>query len=196
MTAPEDKRPALTSTRTLILRVRRGDARAREELAARVLPGLRRWARGRLPGRARALADTDDLVQISLLRALGRVEQFEPRREGAFLAYLHRVLLNCIREEIRRASASPAASPLTDDLIEDRPALLDRTLGTDAVDAYESALAGLPERQQQAVVLRIEFGFTFPEIADILGHTNPDAVRMLVSRGLVRLAEGMPARAD
>lgn len=182
---------ALTSTRTLLYRIREGDERAREELVARFLPGLRRWARGRLPARARSIADTDDLVQVSLVRALRRVEEFDPRREGAFLAYLHRILLNCIREEIRRAASRPQATELAEDLPEDRPALLDRTIGHGAVDAYEQALAELPERQQQALILRIEFGFSFPEIATMMGGTTPDAVRMQVTRGLVRLAERM-----
>lgn len=181
----------LISTRTLIHRIRGGDARAREELVARFLPGLRRWARGRLPAKARSLAETDDLVQISLVRALNRVEEFDPRREGAFLAYLHRIVLNCIREEIRRAASRPEAAPLDEELPEARPALLDRTIGVGAVEAYEKALAGLPETQQQAVILRIEFGFSFPEIAAMLGGTTADAVRMQVTRGLVRLAEKM-----
>jgi RNA polymerase sigma factor (sigma-70 family) len=193
MSTQSDPSPTLTSTRTLILRIRKGDARAREELFARFLPALRRWARGRLPGWARSLADTDDLVQVSLVRALGRVEEFDPRRQGAFLAYLHQILLNCIREEIRRAGRRPAAEPLEADLPEDRPQLLERTLGASAVETYGAALSELPERQQQAVILRIEFGFSYVEIAGILGGTTPDAVRMQVTRGLVRLAEKMDA---
>ena len=195
MPTQPDPIPTLTSTRTLLLRIRKGDARAREELFARFLPSLRRWARGRLPGWARSLADTDDLVQVSLVRALGRVEEFDPRRQGAFLAYLHQILLNCIREEIRRVGSRPAAEPIEGDLPEARPQLLERTLGTSAVEVYGAALGGLPERQQQAVILRIEFGCTYAEIAGILGGTTPDAVRMQVTRGLVRLAEKMDAYA-
>jgi RNA polymerase sigma-70 factor (ECF subfamily) len=119
------------------------------------------------------------------------VEQFDARREGAFLAYLHRTLLNCLRDEIRRAASRPDAEPLDKDLPEDRHAMLDRTIGPSAIDVYEAALAGLPERQQQAVILRIEFGFSFPEIAGVLGNTTPDAVRMQVTRGLVRVAAKM-----
>jgi hypothetical protein len=47
-----------------------GTAAARERLFARYLPVLKRWAHHRLPRAARALRDTDDLVQDTLLNAL------------------------------------------------------------------------------------------------------------------------------
>jgi RNA polymerase sigma factor (sigma-70 family) len=192
MSADRDVSP-LESTRTLILRVRDGDESARNRLFARFLPGLRRWAHGRLPARARCLVDTDDVVQVSLVRALSRVEEFDPRRQGAFLAYLHQILLNCIREEIRRAGRRPAGQDSVDELPEDRPSLLERTIGNDALTAYEQALGRLSEEQQQAVILRIEFGFSHQEIAEALGRPSANAVRMQIARGLIRLAELMDA---
>ncbi len=184
-------RGRLASTRTLIHRIHSGDDAAREELFARFLPSLQRWAHGRLPARARDLADTDDLVQVTMVRALGRVREFDPRREGAFLAYLHQILRNAIREELRRVARRPGREELPEDLPEDRPALLERTLGRDAVSAYEAALETLPEDQQQAVILRLEFGFGHAEIARAVGAPSPNAVRMKIARGLVRLAERM-----
>lgn len=190
-TPPPPWRDELESTRTLLFRARGGDDTARERLFARFLPALRRWAHGRLPDRARSLSETDDLVQIALMRALARIDAFDPRRQGAFLAYLHQILLNCIREEIRNSSRRPAGDPLPEDLPEDRPSVLERTIGLGAVGAYEGALGCLPEDQQQAVILRLEFGFSHQEIADVLGRPSADAVRMQISRGLVRLAEMM-----
>jgi len=178
----------------LLQSVRDGDAAARERLAARYLPMLRRWARGRLPQGAREMLDTDDLVQITLLRALEKVEEFEPRREGAFLAYLRRIVLNSVRDEIRRVARRPGRTPLVEELPADGPSLLERAIGREAVEAYEAALATLPEEQQEAVVLRIEFGFTYPEIAEALCRPSANAARMMVSRALVRLAEVMDER--
>ncbi len=192
-TAAAPRAGDLESTRTLIFRARAGDDAAREQLFSRFLPGLRRWAHGRLPARARELADTDDLVQISVLRAFSRIGEFDPRHQGAFLGYLHQILLNCIREEIRRASRRPGHEPLSETIIEDRPSLLERTLGPSTLDAYDTALRALPEEQQQAVILRIEFGFSHQEIAHALGRPSANAARMMVARGLVRLAEKMEA---
>ena len=67
------------ATVTLIGRIRDGDDSAREELFRRCLPLLRRFARGRLPAQRRDMAETDDLVQVTLLRALNNVERFDAR---------------------------------------------------------------------------------------------------------------------
>jgi RNA polymerase sigma-70 factor (ECF subfamily) len=80
--------------------VRDGDEDARERLGVRYLALLKRWAHGWVPPRARGFAHTDDLVQATLVRALGAVQHFEPRREGAFLAYLRTILLNQLRTAV------------------------------------------------------------------------------------------------
>jgi RNA polymerase sigma factor (sigma-70 family) len=193
-----DSGGGLATTSELIHRIRAGDDAAREELFGRMLPPLKRWARGRLPDRARALTETDDLVQASLVRALARVNDFNPGGPGAFLAYLHQILLNCIRDEIRRTTRRPAQESLSEReseaLPEERTAMLERTLGTRTIAAYDGALSRLSEGQQHAVILRVEFGFSFPEIAGILGRSSANAARMQVARAMVRLAEMMEQR--
>src|SRR5262249_8822725 len=135
---PQDSAPALESTAALLAQVRAGDAQSRERLCRRYLPMLRAWAHGRLPPRARGLADTDDLARAVLRRALGTGARFEPRREGAFLAYLRRILLNAIRDELRRSvrrpsdSIDPAALPAAD------ASPLERAIGADVVESYEA----------------------------------------------------------
>jgi len=184
--APPD---ALGATAILLEQVRGGDARARDRLVTRFLPLLRRWATGRLPGHARGVADTDDLVQISLLRALDHVDEFEYRREGAFLAYLRRILLNSIRDEIRRAARRPAGSGEMPELPSPDRSLLEQQIGRETLEAYEAALARLTEAQQEAIIMRLEFGYSYPQIAEASGRATPNAARMLVARALVQLAE-------
>lgn len=179
------------STATLLELVRAGDDGARERLIRRYLPGLRRWAHGRLPGRARGMVDTDDLVQVAMLRALRKVESFEPQHTGSFLAYLRRILLNSMTDEIRRADRRPAAEPLGEDLVDGSPSLIEQTIGREAVAAYEAALAELSGPAQEAVILRIELGFSYPEIAEAIGSPSANAARMTVSRALLALAEVM-----
>src|SRR6185295_9700858 len=99
---PPDAAPPLDSTAALLERLRAGDDAARERLFQRVLPVLTRWAHRRLPAHARDLAETDDLVQVALSRALGRIAEFDARGEGAFLAYLRQILMNLVRDEVRR----------------------------------------------------------------------------------------------
>ncbi len=184
----------LETTARLLELVRSGDGGARERLVVRCLPALRRWAHGRLPARARGMVDTDDLVQVSLLRALNQVESFVPRREGAFLAYLRRTLLNSIRDELRRTVRRPGGEELTDAVADDAPSVVEEAIGHELVERYEAALATLEETQQEAVILRVEFGYTYQEIADAICAPTANAARMTVSRALVRLAEAMDGR--
>jgi hypothetical protein len=67
---PGPKELSTLSTLVLLNRASGGDERARNALYSRYLPRLQRWARGRLPHKARGLVDTDDLVQDTLLRTL------------------------------------------------------------------------------------------------------------------------------
>ena len=184
---------ALEATAKLLDRVQAGDDRARERLLARFLPLLRHWAHGRLPAAARSAFDTDDIVQVTLVRALGHVGEFRSRHEGAFLAYLRRILLNVIRDEIRKAAARPGRKSLPDGLRDRAPSSLEQLLLSEAMESYEAALASLPEIQQEAVILRLEFGFGFERIAEAIQSPSTSAARMMVSRALVKLSEAMDA---
>jgi len=98
---------AVETTTELLLRARHGDASAIDRLLTRHLSPLQRFAQGRLPGWARGLADTDDLVQDALLQTLKRLNAFESRHPGALQAYLRRAVMNRLREELRRQSRVP-----------------------------------------------------------------------------------------
>ncbi len=164
---------------------------ARERLVARFLPIFKRWAHGRLPALGRDLAETDDLVQVTLLRALDHVESFEPRGEGAFLAYLRSILMNQVRDEIRRAALRPAREELSEAVPSGAASPLDCVLSQERLEAYEAALATLPARTREAVVLRLEFEFGYREIAAAIGSPSANAARMLIFRALVSMMEVM-----
>jgi RNA polymerase sigma-70 factor (ECF subfamily) len=171
-----------------LTRARSGDVLAREELFQRFLPILRRWAHRRLPIHARDLNETSDLVQITLLRALNRIDQFEPHGEGAFLGYLRRILLNVVREEIRRSARRGPHESLEETLASPYASLAEQVIGLEQMERYQRGLEALSEEQQQAVLLRLEFGYTYDRIAEALGKTSADAARMTVVRALGELA--------
>jgi RNA polymerase sigma-70 factor (ECF subfamily) len=178
-----------TSTLSLLSRARAGDSAAVDELFARYLPILKRWAAGRLPQRARDLADTPDLVQETLLQVFKRVGEFEHRGEGAFHAYLRQAVLNRIRNEIRNASRRPEREPLTEDLVADDASPFDAVLGSESVDRYEAALLRLSVADRELIVARLEFGLTYSELADAVGKPSVNAARMAVTRAVARLIE-------
>jgi RNA polymerase sigma factor (sigma-70 family) len=188
----EPEESSLESTAALLVRVREGNPLAREDLAGRYLAMLGAWAHGRLPQAARDLVDTDDLVQSAIMRALNNIESFEPRGEGAFLGYLRHIVLNKIRDEARRAQRRPPHVALDDELDSvGAPSPLEEAIGREQLTRYEESLAQLPSSQREAVVLRLELGMRYRDMAEALGVASAEAARSLVGRGMVHLARRM-----
>ena len=182
----------LTTTTQLLQGASTGDGQARDALVARYLPRLRRWAHGRLPSYGRDLSETDDLVQITLLRALNHLEDFESRRPGAFLAYLRTILMNVVRDEIRRGKRRPQDLTISVSQLAADTSVVEAAVGKEVLDAYEAALAAMPEEKRTAIVMRVEFDMSYQEIADELERPSANATRMMIVRGLAELAEVMP----
>ncbi len=133
---------AASSVELLVL-AKQGDDEALNRLLARYLPRLRRWASGRLPTWARDATDTEDLVQDTLVKAVARLEDFSPRHDGALQAYLREAVRNRIRDEIRRRSRMPEAAVLDSGIAGGGPSPLEHTIGIEALNRYDAALARL-----------------------------------------------------
>jgi RNA polymerase sigma factor (sigma-70 family) len=181
----------LDSTFRLIEQARLGDREALECLFARHLKPLQRWARGRLPRWARDFADTDDLVQGALVQTFKGLGHFEPRHVGALQAYLRQAVLNRIRNELRRKGRQPHLTDVDGLEVEGLESPLEEAIGREAVERYEHALQRLKAVEREAIIARVEMGYTFEELAQALGKPTPDAARKTVHRALVRLAEEM-----
>jgi RNA polymerase sigma-70 factor (ECF subfamily) len=179
------------STSHLIDRARAGDGEALEQLFARHHKPLQRWASGRLPKWARDLIDTDDLVQDTLLQTFKRIRDFEPRRVGALQAYLRQAVLNRIRDELRRNRRQFEATELDDLELDASQSPLEQAIGHEAVDRYERALEQLMPQEREAIIARIEMGYSYEELAEALGKPTADAARKTAQRALVRLVEEM-----
>ena len=171
--------------------MRVGDRDALDVLFARYLVPLRRWTRGRLPTWVRDIADTDDLVQDTLLQTFKRIELFEADRSGALQAYLRQAVMNRIRNEFRRLRRREPAVVLDTDAATDDPSPLDEAIGAELVDEYEQALLRLRPEERDAIVGRIDMDLSYQELAETLGRPNANAARSAVVRALLRLAEEM-----
>ena len=187
----------LESTMTLVSRARTGDADAIDQLFARHHAPLRRWAAGRLPRWARQLTDTDDLVQDALLQTFKRIVEFEVRGPGALQAYLRQAVVNRVRDELRRRGRQPAATAIDNpEVVEtlinngaDSP--LEQAIGQQNLRRYQQALARLKPEEREAIVGRLEMGYSFHELAEAVGKPSADAARKATQRALIRLAEEM-----
>ncbi len=177
----------LETTIVLLERVRRGERRATERLVRRYMPELLRWAHGRLPLSCRPLDDTQTLVLDSLESALSHLEKFEYRREGAFLSYLRTIFMNRLRDKCRKPR--PLLLPQLD--VPSTITPQDDMERAELWEAYDKALATLPERMREAVILRLELDWSFARIATAIHSPTANAARMYVTRGIGRLASEM-----
>jgi RNA polymerase sigma-70 factor, ECF subfamily len=175
----------------LLERAKAGDADALDRLLRRYLPPLRKWASGRLPRWARDLADTQDLVQETVLQALKHLKDFRPQHDGALQAYLRQAVMNRIRDELRRAHRRPPPAELQDSMPGSLVSPLEQAIGQEALERYEAALATLREDERAAIIARIEMGYSYVEVAAALGKPSSDAARVAVYRALARLAAKM-----
>jgi RNA polymerase sigma factor (sigma-70 family) len=176
------------ATIRLLERARKGDLDALNDLFARHIPALRRWASGRLPRWARDLADTHDLVQETVLQAFKRVEAFEPRGDGALQAYLRQAVMNRIRSELRRVRRRPPAEELDEFVPSEGTSPLEAARRHEQLDRYHAALSRLSGEERDLIVARLELGLTYEEAAVALGKPSWNAARMATARALLHLA--------
>lgn len=179
------------TTACLLQRARTGDEAAIEHLFARCFPALSRWARGRLPRHARDLAETQDLVQETLMRTFKNLDNFEHRGEGALQAYLRQALMNRLRDEVRRVGRRGEHDELPETLVDREPSPLEALIGRDATERYERALDRLKPDDREALILRLELGYSYEQLTEALGKPSVGAARKTLERAVVRLAVEM-----
>ena len=174
-------RPADASARPedpdadLVRRVGRGEELAIRALTARKLPRLTSMAARMLGDRAEA----EDVAQESLIRAWRQAPIWR-FGEARFDTWLHRVALNLCRDRLRRRRPGDAED--LDDLIDGGPAP-DRGLeARDVGDRVAAAMAALPPRQREALVLCHYQEMGNIEAAAALG-VSVEALESLLSRG-------------
>lgn len=187
-----DKFPETTID--LLSKVRLGDTEARDRLVERSIPPLRRWARGRLPQWARGLTDTTDLVQDVVLRALPRLNSFDPKGPGALQAFLRRAAHNQIVDEMRRAQCRQVVDDVLDFQPDPAPSPLEQAITHEGLERYRSALARLSKSDQAIIHARIERQMGYDEIAAAFGKPTASAARMAVSRAIGKLVKAMASK--
>ncbi len=182
----------MQSTTALLSMIRDGKKQYRDELYRRCLPMLNHFARGRLPANCRDIADTEDLVQVTLMRTLNKLEKFKYRKSGAFFAYLRTIMLNAMRDEIRKYANKIQTTNAAEVSFVAEDSVVASVIGIQTLDAYEVALSELSEKLREAIILRIEFDLSYEEIAIELELPSSDTARKRVARGLTQLAKSMP----
>jgi RNA polymerase sigma factor (sigma-70 family) len=169
-----------------------GDRHAALALTRRITPRILAYAARMLGGDR---AEAEDVTQETMLR-LWRVAADWRQGETKVTTWAYRVATNlCIdRQRSRRRQGQVA--------LEDAPDVADPALGPEdrlqtvrRVAMLETALADLPDRQRQAVVLRLIEGLSNPEIAAVM-EIGVEAVESLTARGKRALAGSLAGQRD
>jgi RNA polymerase sigma factor (sigma-70 family) len=182
---------AQLSTSTLIRRGRSGDARAFDDLFSRLLARVRYWAHGRLSARTRSRTDTVDIVQDAALGAWRQLDRLDLSVPGALEAYVRRAVRNRIHDDWRRLERWPADASLGTDLPSTMATPLESLLTRESLARYRAALATLSSDDRDAVIARIEHGYSYEQVAEITGKPTANAARMAVVRALDRIELSM-----
>ncbi|MEL7026780.1 MAG: RNA polymerase sigma factor, partial [Pseudomonadota bacterium] len=183
MTEPSDE--------ALLVAYANGDPGAARDLTVRLLPRVLAQAVRALQGDR---TEAEDVAQDAMMR-LWKVAPEWRQGEAQVTTWLYRVTANLCTDRLRKTGRhvdidaiaeppDPTPGPVMAMATEERAA------------ALEAALARLPDRQRQAVILRHIEGRSNPEIASIM-DIGVEAVESLTARGKRKLAELLlPKRAE
>lgn len=153
-----------------------GDPQAARLLSERLLPRAFRHAARVLGNRT----DAEDVAQDAMLRLWRAAAQWRTDGAAKPSTWLHKVVANLCVDRLRKSGRSVELGD--DDYADDAPGAEAQLQDVGRMEALDAALATLPERQRQAVVLRHIEGLTNPEIADAL-DIGVEAVESLTARG-------------
>jgi len=170
----------------LLARAKEGEDQAWNELFERYHDELLFSIRRRLGPALRQVLQSEDIFQSVALEAFRDLPRFEPRHEGGLRAFLHKLVLNKIRDRAdtygaqKRRGAVPLSESLAARLV--APGYHE----AERYEALEQALDRLPSEMAELLVRRKLDGESYAEIAADLGKSEA-ALRKVYSRGLARL---------
>lgn len=186
---------------SLLARGRSGDQAAQGELLALCRNYLRVLARTQIDKYLRVRCDDSDLVQETLVDALRDFPKFVGTTEPELLAWLRRILIRNLADQVKRNKAQARNWQRQQSLEEmlDRSCLAVQTalaagISSPSVQASRreetlrlaDALAALAPDYRDVIVLRHLQNLKFEQIAVRMGR-SPGATRMLWTRALEKL---------
>lgn len=180
------------SDEVLLVRYAKGDRHAALALTRRITPRILGYASRLLAGDR---AEAEDVAQETMLRLWRMAPDWLPG-ETKVTTWAYRVATNLCIDRQRSLRRKGQVT------LDEAPDIADAAPGADArlqdsrrLAALAAALADLPDRQRQAVVLRHIEGLSNPEIAVVMG-LGVEAVESLTARGKRALATLLSGRRD
>lgn len=184
---PYDQQDDIPDEALLVLYAN-GDAGAARALTLRLTPRVFAHAYRMLGNQA----DAEDVAQEALIR-LWKIAPEWRQGEAKVTTWLYRVVANLATDRLRKARgvALDAIAEPEDDAKSAAEMMQDIA----RQNALQTALATLPDRQREAVVLRHIDGLGNPEIAEIM-DISVEAVESLTARGKRTLAKALAGQRE
>jgi RNA polymerase sigma-70 factor (ECF subfamily) len=193
--------PAVPDTDELLDRSAAGDEHAREQLLDRHRRRLRRMVAVRMDPRLAARVDPSDVVQEALADAARKLDAYLRDRPLPFYPWLRQLVWERLIQQLRRhlharrrsvSREEPPALPegsvieLAERLFARGSSPSRRARLSELRDTVRRALAALPDRDREVLVLRYLEGLSTAEAAAVLGITE-GAVKVRHVRAIERL---------
>jgi len=171
---------------TLMAGVARG-----EETAFRLL--VLRWERDIiifLSHMLGSLEEAEDLAQETFVQVFKKAGGY--RAEGKFKSWILRVAGNLARSRLRRRKILRWVSfdSAVHDVADRGQGKVDRMVKDESAQLVRDAVAKLPDRQREALVLHRFQGMKYKEIAEVMGTTVP-GIESLIQRAMANLRTKM-----
>ncbi|MCH2076919.1 MAG: RNA polymerase sigma factor [Rhodobacteraceae bacterium] len=174
------------SDEALLVLYANGDAAAARSLTVQLAPRVLAHAFRMLGDRAEA----EDVTQEALMR-LWKIAPDWRQGEAKVTTWLYRVTANLCTDRLRKVRMKDIDD--VPEIVDDAPSADEGLIEKARAEALNGALAELPERQRQAVVLRHIEGLQNPEISEIM-DISVEAVESLTARGKRALAAALGKR--
>ncbi len=153
----------------LVRQFRKGDTNAFSELAVRHSRPLTTLVQ-KIVG---DWEDAKDITQTAFLKAYQGLPRF--MMASSFKTWLYRIAINAARDHLRKKKfgSEPEA---VDELPDPGDSAAERLEKARTLAQLKTAVEALPEKQRMTLLLRVDRGLDYKEIAKILGGT-PGAAR-------------------
>ncbi len=142
-----------------------------------------------------SVEEAEDLTQDTFVKVYNQADRYQG--EGKFKSWLFRIAGNYARSKLRRRKILGWVSF--------NPGLHDRDHGGDdpqqelaaaeRAALLREAMAGLPERQRQALALHRFQGMKYKEAAEVMGTTVP-GIESLIQRAMGQLKSQLMGKVD
>jgi RNA polymerase sigma-70 factor, ECF subfamily len=153
-----------------------------------------------LDRRLRGKLDPSDVVQQTMLRAYSAIDELRSREPEVLTAWLRRILASTLADAVRHYERDKrdihlerSASGFAAWLVADQTSPSRHLQRNEEMLRLVDALARLPDRMREVVVLKHCQEWTLQQIADHIGRSVP-AVASLLRRGLADLRRELESK--